>query len=78
MVVQKLQADEEYKKTLHSSREGINRTEEEILRIGHIIEPLIKQGLSPYAICQIHSEINISKKKLCTPILLTEHLKTLE
>ena len=64
-----LQADNEYKRTLRLSREEINRTEEELIRIGSIIEPLIKQGQSPYVICQNHPEINISEKTMYTYII---------
>ena len=61
-------AEHEYKSNLVSSRVGINTPEDELIRIGSIIEPLIKQGLSPYAILQIHPEIPLSEKTIYTYI----------
>ena len=61
-------AEHEYKSDLVSSRVGINTPEDELIRIGSIIEPLIKQGLSPYAILQIHPEIPLSEKTIYTYI----------
>lgn len=61
-------ADSEYRQTLSWSREGINMTEERLIEIGKIIEPLIKKGMSPYAILQIHPEIGISEKTIYTYI----------
>lgn len=61
-------ADQQYRSTLIESRTGIDISEEELKRIGMIIHPLIKQGLSPYAILQIHPEITISEKTLYTYI----------
>ena len=61
-------ADKEYKAKLSSSREGIDISESHLIEIGSIIQPLIKQGLSPYAILQSHPEIDISEKTLYTYI----------
>ena len=57
-------AQKEYETNLVASREGINFSEEEIIRVGRIIAPLIKQGLSPYTILQNHPEINMSEKTI--------------
>ena len=59
-------AHHDYRMTLVTSREGINYSEDEVKQIGKMIEPLIKQGLSPYAILQIHPEINMSEKTIYT------------
>lgn len=61
-------ADLQYRNTLSSSREGINMTEEDLIKIGTLIQPLIKKGLSPYAVLQIHPEISVSEKTLYTYI----------
>ncbi len=61
-------AQHDYKNDLVASRTGINTSEEELIRIGNIIEPLIKQGLSPYAILQIHPDIKLSEKTIYTYI----------
>lgn len=57
-------AQKEYKNTLSATREGINISEDELKKIGNLIQPLIKQGLSPYAILKIHPEITISEKTI--------------
>ena len=57
-------AQKEYEDSLSTSREGINISEDELIRIGNIIAPLIKQGQSPYVICQNHPEISISPKTI--------------
>ena len=57
-------AHHEYQAELVTSREGINYTEEEVITAGKIIQPLVKQGLSPYAILQVHPEINMSEKTI--------------
>lgn len=63
-----VQAQEEYRNKLQSSRIGINTSEERLIEIGKIIEPLIKQGQSPYAIIASHPELNISEKTIYTYI----------
>lgn len=57
-------AEHDYKMDLVTSRVGINTTTEELVRIGNIIEPLVKQGLSPYAILQSHPEITLSERTI--------------
>ena len=58
------EAHHDYRMTLVTSREGINYTEEEIISAGKIIQPLIKQGQSPYAVLQAHPEIGMSEKTI--------------
>ena len=58
------QADKEYRETLVDSRLGVNLTSSEAARMGEIIAPLLKQGLSPYEILQIHPELDICEKTL--------------
>ncbi len=57
-------ANKEYKGTLSQSREGLNISEDELIRIGNIIRPLIKQGQSPYVILKNHPELNVSEKTI--------------
>ncbi len=59
-----VEAQKEYEFELVHSREGINTREEDLIRIGNTIRPLIKQGQSPYAICQNHPEISVSEKTI--------------
>ncbi len=61
-------AQREYEKSLVDSRTGFNLTQEEAKKLGETIAPLLKQGLSPYAILQIHPELNVSEKTLYTYI----------
>ena len=61
-------ADREYRETLVDSRSGYNITTMEAKALGEKIQPLLKQGLSPYAILQAHPEINLSEKTLYTYI----------
>lgn len=61
-------AHHEYQCTKTESREGFNITTEEVKRIGTIIEPLVKKGLSIYAILQAHPEIKKSEKTIYTYI----------
>ena len=61
-------AEHEYKEDLVTTRVGINTTKEELIYIGNIIQPLIKKGLSPYAILQSHPEITLSEKTIYTYI----------
>ncbi len=57
-------AQNEYKDTLSTSREGINVTEDELDHIGTTVGPLLKRGQSPYMIITNHPELNISVKTL--------------
>ena len=61
-------AEHEYRMTLVDSRSGYNITTLEAKALGEKIEPLLKQGLSPYAILQAHPEICLSEKTLYTYI----------
>ena len=61
-------AEHEYRMTLVDSRSGYNITTLEAKALGKKIEPLLKQGLSPYAILQAHPEIGLSEKTLYTYI----------
>jgi len=61
-------ADHEYRMTLVDSRSGYNITTLEAKALGEKIQPLLKQGLSPYAILQAHPEIKLSEKTLYTYI----------
>jgi IS30 family transposase len=54
--------------TLVDSRSGYNITTLEAKELGEKIQPLLKQGLSPYAILQAHPEIKLSEKTLYTYI----------
>ena len=61
-------AEHEYRMTLVDSRSGYNITTQEAKALGEILQPLLKQGLSPYAILQAHPEIKLSEKTLYTYI----------
>ena len=61
-------AQHEYRAKLVNSRSGYNITELEARALGEKILPLLKQGLSPYAILQAHPEIGLSEKTLYTYI----------
>ena len=61
-------AEHEYKMMLVDSRSGYNITTQEAKALGEKIQPLLKQGLSPYAILQAHPEIGLSEKTLYTYI----------
>ncbi len=61
-------AEHEYRTTLVDSRSGYNITTLEAKELGEKIRPLLKQGLSPYAILQAHPEIKLSEKTLYTYI----------
>ena len=65
---QAAEAHHEYQNTKTESREGFNITADEVKRIGEIIEPLVKNGLSIYSILQINPEINKSEKTIYTYI----------
>ena len=54
--------------TLVDSRSGYNISTLEAKELGEKIQPLLKQGLSPYAILQAHPEIKLSEKTLYTYI----------
>ena len=54
----------DYRETLIDSRQGVNLTVNEAKEMASIIGPLLKQGLSPYQILQIHPELNISEKTM--------------
>ena len=62
------EAEREYRMTLVDSRSGYNITTLEAKELGEKIQPLLKQGLSPYAILQAHPEIKLSEKTLYTYI----------
>lgn len=57
-------AQEEYGETLVSARVGVNLTVSEAKEIARIIEPLLKNGQSPYSILKSHPELNICEKTL--------------
>ncbi len=61
-------ADREYRESLVDSRAGYNITSQEAQSLAETIQPLLKNGLSPYAILQAHPEIGISEKTLYTYI----------
>lgn len=61
-------AQSDYKSTLVDSRQGVNLTTAEAKEMASIIKPLLKQGLSPYQILQIHPELGISEKTMYTYI----------
>lgn len=61
-------AEHEYRMTLVDSRSGYNITTKEAKALGEKIQPLLKQGLSPYAILQAHPEIKLCEKTLYTYI----------
>lgn len=61
-------AQHKYRMTLVDSRSGYNITTSEAKALGEKIQPLLKQGLSPYAILQAHPEIKLSEKTLYTYI----------
>ena len=69
---QKAQAD--YKDTLTDSRLGVNLTSSEAKEMALIIAPLLKQGLSPYQILQIHPEIDISERPYLQRLLKLQPL----
>lgn len=57
-------ANKEYKELLTDSRQGVNMTTSEAEKLGNIVAPLIRQGLSPYQIVTAHPELNICEKTL--------------
>ncbi len=58
------EAQYDYKETLVDSRQGVNLTVSEAKNLADVIAPLLKQGLSPYQILQVHPELNICEKTL--------------
>ena len=59
-----LDAQNDYKATLTSSREGINATVNDIKQLGELLLPLLKKGQSIYSILQSHREIKLSEKTI--------------
>jgi len=57
-------AHEEYRATLVDARLGVNLTTSEAKAMGDVISPLLKQGLSPFAILHSHPELGICEKTL--------------
>lgn len=52
-------AQNQYRETLVSAREGLNLTMEEGEALAAVVSPLIKQGQSPYMIVTAHPELGI-------------------
>ena len=61
-------AQREYETKLRETRLGFNLTPEEAKELGQTIRPLLKKGLSPYAILEAHPEIKCSERTLYTYI----------
>ena len=61
-------ADQEYRKTLIASREGINLTEEERIAVAKVISPLLNNGQSVHQILSSHPEIKFSERTIYTYI----------
>lgn len=57
-------AQNDYKETLISSREGVNLTYKEAKELASIIVPLIKNGQSPYQVINDNKSIKLSEKTL--------------
>ncbi len=57
-------AQMDYRSTLVDSRLGVNLTVQEAKAMADIIEPLLRQGQSPYQIITNHPELGISEKTL--------------
>lgn len=57
-------AQHDYRLMLSDSRLGVNLTSQEAGKMADIISPLLRQGLSPYEILQIHPELGICEKTL--------------
>lgn len=57
-------AHAEYRETLVDSRLGVNLTVSEAKALADVIGPLLKQGLSPYQILQVHPELSICEKTI--------------
>lgn len=54
----------DYREALIDSRQGVNLTAAEAKAMASVIGPLLKQGLSPYQILEIHPELGISEKTM--------------
>lgn len=57
-------AQNEYETTLVDARSGYNITPQEAKELGEKLKPLLKQGLSPYAILQAHPDLGVSEKTI--------------
>ena len=55
-----------YESSLVDSRTGYNITQEEAKELGEKLRPLLKQGLSPYAILQSHPDLGVSERTIYT------------
>lgn len=51
-------ANRQYRSILVESRNGINVSEDELIRLDETISPLILKGQTPYEILEVHSEIS--------------------
>lgn len=57
-------AQRRYEELRTTSREGINLSKRDAVKMDAMVSPLIKQGQSPYVIITNHPELNISVKTL--------------
>ncbi len=57
-------AQADYRNTLVDARQGVNMTSTEAAQMAAIVAPLLKQGMSPYQILQIHPELKVCEKTL--------------
>lgn len=57
-------AQHKYGELRTRSREGVNLSRQDALKVDAVVTPLIAQGQSPYAIVASHPELNISVKTL--------------
>lgn len=57
-------AESEYRDTLVNTRVGVNATLSQIKELGFLIQPLLAQGQSVYAILQNHPEIKLTEKTI--------------
>lgn len=57
-------AQRKYEELRTRSREGVNLSRQDALKVDAVVTPLIAQGQSPYAIVASHPELNISVKTL--------------
>jgi len=58
-------AQKEYEAIRSESRQGIQMTEEEALRLDSLISPLIKQGQSLHHICISHADEIMLNERTC-------------
>lgn len=63
------QTDNDYRTLPADSRLGVNLTSDEAAQMGKNMSALLKQGLSPYEILQIHPERGICEKALSSCIV---------